>query len=83
VGPLVAVVVVVLLAVPVFVVWWAPRQDVMHERRVPVSHAPLLTASLVPSHRAVAGRPSAASTAAPVYRITDLPGRKARASKER
>jgi hypothetical protein len=42
-------------------------------RRVPVSHAPLLTARLIPAPRAIAARPSAASTARQVYVITDLP----------
>jgi len=49
-------------------------------RRVPESHAPLLTARLIPSPRAIAGRPSAAGTASPVHVITDLPGHKTRAS---
>jgi len=49
-------------------------------RRVPESHAPLLTARLIPSPRAIAGRPSADGTARPVHVITDLPGHKTRAS---
>jgi len=52
-------------------------------RRVPQSNAPLLTARLIPSPRALPGRPSAASTARPVYRITDLPGpQEARANRK-
>lgn len=42
-------------------------------RRVPQSNAPLLTARLIPSHRALPGRPPAAGTASRVYDITDLP----------
>jgi hypothetical protein len=41
-------------------------------RRRAEGDSPLLTARLVPSPRAVAGRPPAASTARHVYRITDL-----------
>jgi hypothetical protein len=82
VGLLVAVVVVVLLAAPAAVVWGAPRRDALAVRRRAESHAPLLTASLVPSHRAVAGRPPAASTARQVYRITDLPAAQPRARGE-
>jgi hypothetical protein len=52
-------------------------------RRDAEGHAPLLTATLTRSHRELPGGPSAASTARPVYRITDLPGHEARASKER
>ena len=44
-------------------------------RRVPQSNAPLLTARLIPSPRAIAGRPSAAGTARPVHVITDAPRR--------
>jgi len=44
-------------------------------RRVPESDAPLLTARLIPSPRAIAGRPSAAGTARPVHVITDAPWR--------
>jgi hypothetical protein len=44
-------------------------------RRVPESHAPLMSARLIPSHRAIAGRPSAASTASPAHVITDVPWR--------
>ena len=52
-------------------------------RRVPESDAPLLTARLIPSPRALPGRPSAAGTARPVYRITDLPGpQEARANRK-
>jgi len=52
-------------------------------RRSPQSDAPLLTARLIPSPRAIAGRPSAAGTARPVYRITDLPGpQEARANRK-
>ena len=52
-------------------------------RRVPQSDAPMLTARLIPSPRAIAGRPSAAGTARPVYRITDLPGpQEARANRK-
>jgi hypothetical protein len=72
VGPLVAVVVVVLLAAPAAVVWWAPRRDALAVGRRAENHAPLLFATLTPSPRAVAGRPSAASTERHVYRITDL-----------
>jgi len=42
-------------------------------RRSPQGHAPLLTARLIPSHRALPGRPPAAGTASRVYDITDLP----------
>jgi hypothetical protein len=73
VGPFaLAVVVAVLLAAPAAVVWWAPRRDALAVRRSAQGDSPLLTATLVPSRTAVAGRPSAASTARPVYRITDL-----------
>jgi hypothetical protein len=40
-------------------------------RRVPQSHAPLMSARLTRSHRALPGRPSAASTASRVHVITD------------
>jgi hypothetical protein len=39
------------------------------------SHAPLLSARLIPSPRALPGRPPAASTASPVHVITDAPWR--------
>jgi len=44
-------------------------------RRVPQSDAPLPTARLTPSPRAIAGRPPAASTASQVHVITDAPWR--------
>jgi hypothetical protein len=68
-----AIVVCLPFAAAWFVVWWAPRRDALAVRRRAESHAPLLTARLIPSPRAVAGRPSAAGAAGPVYRITDLP----------
>jgi hypothetical protein len=68
-----AVVVVALLAAPALVVWGAPRRDALAVRRRAESHAPLLTARLIPPPRAIAARPSAASTARQVYVITDLP----------
>lgn len=40
-------------------------------RRSAQNGSPLLTATLVPSRTAVAGRPSAASTARHIYVITD------------
>jgi hypothetical protein len=40
-------------------------------RRSAERPAPVLSGRLVPSHRALPGRPPAAGTAAPVYRITD------------
>ena len=44
-------------------------------RRSPQSHATLLSARLIPSPRALPGRPPAASTASPVHVITDAPWR--------
>ena len=44
-------------------------------RRSSQSHAPLMSARLIPSPRALPGRPSAASTASPVHVITDAPWR--------
>ena len=63
-----------------FVVVLAPRRDRYMVSRVPQSDAPLLTARLIPAPRAIAGRPSAASTARQVHVITSAPERKARAS---
>ena len=48
------------------------------ERRTAESHRAVLSARLIPPPREVAGRPSAAGTARPVYKITDAregPGR--------
>jgi hypothetical protein len=42
-------------------------------RRSAERPAPVLTATLVPSPRALPGRPPAAGTARQVYRITDCP----------
>ena len=65
-------------ATPVVVVL-APRRDryaVRYvERRTAQSHRAVLSARLIPSPREVAGRPSAAGTARPVYKITDAPWR--------
>ena len=61
-------------ATPVVLVL-APRRDRYLLGRVPESHAPLLTARLIPSPRAIAGRPPAAGTARPVHVITDAPWR--------
>ena len=44
-------------------------------RRSSQSHAPLMSATLIPSPRALPGRPPAASTASPVHVITDAPWR--------
>ena len=52
-------------------------------RRSAERPAPVLSGRLVPSHRALPGRPPTAGTAAPVYRITDLPAATgARANRE-
>ena len=57
------------------VVVLAPRRDRYMVSRVPESDAPQLTARLIPAPRAIAGRPSAASTASLVHVITDAPWR--------
>ena len=54
-----------------FVVVLAPRRDRYMVCRVPQSHAPQLTARLIPAPRALPGRPPAASTASQVHVITD------------
>jgi len=53
----------------------APRRDRYMVCRVPQSHAPQLTARLIPAPRALPGRPPAAGTESQVHVITDAPWR--------
>jgi hypothetical protein len=65
----------VLVAVCAGIAWlWRqrPRLLVVRDAQSPRT---VLPARLIPSPRAIAGRPSAASTARPVYTITDAPWR--------
>ena len=65
-------------------VWWLPRRDALAVRRGPERPGAVLSARLVPSHRALPGRPSAAGTARQVHVITDCPAahQGARANRE-
>ena len=45
------------------------------ERRTAESHRAVLSARLIPEPQELPGRPSAAGTARPVYKITDAPWR--------
>jgi glyoxylase-like metal-dependent hydrolase (beta-lactamase superfamily II) len=84
-GPLAAFITgdLLLTATGVLVWWWVPRRDALAARRRAERRREALSGALVPSHRALPGGPSAAGTAAPVYRITDLPAATgARANRE-
>jgi hypothetical protein len=74
---------VLIAAVMTFMARMPLRPGAYAVRRRSEGDSPMLTATLVPSHRAVAGRPSAASTARQVYRITDVPARTGARASER
>jgi len=75
VGPLAIIGFALVVAATRAIVVLAPRRDRYLVSRVPESDAPQLTARLIPAPRAIAGRPSAASTASLVHVITDAPWR--------